>query len=242
MAPHTPEGSSDGFGESAGNGTFSGFGGNGDFGNATSGFGNATMGGPCSANPFDLSCLIPEGVVVDYNDAGLGPRIRATAMVMAVVATLSVVFRLWSRKRFNGKLHMEDWIIASTIPLTWLASVSCWWGVRFGAGRHWWNVPPEMSIAAVTDKSFPVRMRHFAHNRTGILMLSASAYMDMGTLLLDNCTARQSLNYSILLSSITKSKLSPFLLGRAHRRRFVWSCTWNCSVFFLYSNQGKLVD
>lgn len=139
------------------NGTFGGFG-NSTFGNGTAfGFGNGTYMTPCGGpDPLDFTCLYPRGVTgPNYNDAGLGPRITGTAVVMAVLATLAVAFRLWARSHINKRIQLEDWIITLTIPFTILASVCCWYGVRYGAGRHWWNIHPDTAFALWAEK-FPV--------------------------------------------------------------------------------------
>ncbi|RPA86728.1 hypothetical protein BJ508DRAFT_372481 [Ascobolus immersus RN42] len=182
MPPHFTEGSTEGFegfGGNGGNGTWGdwgAFGGNGTtngtmgdwgaFGGNGTGFGNNTFGGfgangtfqnACSPDPWDLSCLMPPGAVVDFNDMGQGPKTRRIAVALAAAATVAVAFRLWSRKHINGKLLLEDWIITATIPLTILASTCCWWAVKYGAGRHWWNIPVEMTLASMTPeaKAFP---------------------------------------------------------------------------------------
>ncbi|KAI6778592.1 uncharacterized protein J7T54_003371 [Emericellopsis cladophorae] len=79
--------------------------------------------------------LLPHHTV-SYLAANKAPSIVAVTVTLSVLSTIFVAARLFTRQKIMGKMHLDDWLVASSIPCLWTCVATAIVATQNGNGKH----------------------------------------------------------------------------------------------------------
>jgi len=109
----------------------------------------------------------------EYLAQDKAPSIVATCIAVSVASTLFVFARLFTRQKIMGKLHLDDYLVASAVPFQWTCTALAIVATTYGNGKHFDTLSINEMQGAIfwTILGFPFGIMAFAIPKLAVVAL-----------------------------------------------------------------------